>query len=239
MYLLQIPPFCATASASADSNAICNSNQALILRACTSDGASTSASKRQAGKQKSGSNGSASSHGSAGGGEHSGEQLTSSSSSGGNSGDDDDDDRDDRRRKRLSDVHCKPQSRPLLPCDEDDDELTDSADEGDEENEHHPPPQKQPATVLFAPSDSFRSVSNVYESPLLSGHPILKPLSPTSLSVGYGAELAASRISDSNEHGDRTPALGSPHPPEDQALSRGLLSTEISILQQVMLLAVQ
>ena len=232
-------PFSATASASVGGNPVCNSGRALtLMTSSTSDGSSTNASKRQGGKQKSASNGSASSHGSSGGGgggRRGGERLaSSSSSSGGNSEDDDDDDGDHRRRRRPGDLYCKPQSRVLLPCDDDDDEITDSADEGGEENVEQLPPQpKQMATEMFTPPDSFQSVPSVYEPSSSSGRPILKPLSPTSLSVGYGAELAAAnRVPDEGDR-ERTPTLDSPHPSEDQASSGGLLSPEITILPQV------
>ena len=144
------------------------------------------------------------------------------------------DDGDNRRRRRPGDLYCKPQSRALLSGDDDDDEITDSADEGGEEGIEQPPQQKQIATELFTPPDSFQSVPSVYEASSSSGHPILKPLSPTSLSVGYGAELAANRVPDGGEHRERTPTLDSPHPSEDRVSSGGLLSPEITILQQVM-----
>ena len=119
------------------------------------------------------------------------------SSSSGNSGDDGDGvDNWRRRPNRRGTPNNKPlASRHRFPTEDEDDERTDSAEEDcDEESTKT---SKKAAHLLLQDNDSalfpaqppFTSLETGGQQAPFQDHPILKPLSPTAMAVGYGAEL--------------------------------------------------
>ena len=205
-----------------------------------STGENSSSKKRQqrsSGSSQQESHGSASSQSSRGGGRRFG---SVSSSSSGNSGDDDDEGEENRRPRRPT-TNCKPHSRPRFSTEDEDDERTDSADEdgevdgegkeggGKDLTDRKEAEDVQPS--LFTSQPHFSSLGG--EDSLGQGyqdHPILKPLSPTSMAVGYGAELSAASQPGGR---DGTPTLDSPRL-SDGPPSSGILSPEIAISQVTM-----
>ena len=98
---------------------------------------------------------------------------------------------DDKPRVEKTKRSKKPLTRHQFSVEDEDDERTDSADEGD-----------KPFNPLFTQSNSY------------SG-PMLRPLSPTLMSVGYGADLRPSANTHKADVIDITPTavLESPNPP--------------------------
>lgn len=204
---------CADEHSQQDVSPVCSS-AGKISNATGETGTSRRKQQSSSNSSQQGSQGS-STQGSQGGGKRCG---SVSSSSSGNSGDDDEDGEDNWHPRRTT-PNSKPHSRPHF--EDEDDERTDSAEEdGDEEGEGEDNTSRQKdrkgkegSKPMLLPMESFQD------------HPILKPLSPTAMAVGYGAELTSSaRVSEPDRS---TPTPDSPHLSEGPPSS----SSDVAIIQ--------
>lgn len=137
-------------------------------------------------------NGSASSHSSSGRGHR--EELIHCRHTSSSSDQSDIEDHTPNSNNKLPKRKNLQKRQPAFSTEEDDDERTDSADEGiDEEPKVSPvlKPSLSSSTSSYYNHHSY-TMSSVYNNTTgsgVSGSGLLKPLSPTSLHVGYGSDL--------------------------------------------------
>ena len=114
------------------------------------------------------------------------------SSSSGNSGDDEDGvDNSWRPNRRARTPNNKPHGggRHRFPTEDEDDERTDSAEEDGDEEDTKATKKDNDSALFPAAQQPFTTSMESGQQASFQDHPILKPLSPTAMAVGYGAEL--------------------------------------------------